>query len=154
SEKYPVKQLFFEILKGSLTKNLNGFTSPDKTTYIFSSMNDKEFDDLLDVYLSLVFNPAFYKDEKSFKVDGCHYKIEDKDAPLEYNVVVYNEMKGALSSPDTLLYYSILKSLYPDTNYAYEFGGNPSAIPSLTFEELKDFYDQYYHPSNSYIYLY
>ncbi|NLK44522.1 MAG: insulinase family protein [Tissierellia bacterium] len=154
SEKYPVKQLFFEILKGSLTKNINGFTSPDKTTYIFSSMNDKEFDDLMDIYLSLVFNPAFYKDEKSFKVDGWHYKIEDKDGPLEYNGVVYNEMKGSLSSPDTLLYYSILKSLYPDTNYAYEFGGNPSEIPDLTFEELKNFYDKYYHPSNSYIYLY
>ncbi|MBU5425222.1 insulinase family protein [Tissierella pigra] len=154
SEKYPVRNLFFEIVKGTLTKNLNGLTYPDRTTYPFSSMNDKEFNDLMDVYLSVVFKPAFYKDENFFKVDGWHYSIEDKDSPLQYNGVVYNEMKGSLSSPDAQLYYSIIQSLYPNTNYAYISGGNPPDIPSLTFQEVKDFYDKYYHPSNSYIYLY
>ncbi|CAK7078046.1 insulinase family protein [Tissierella sp.] len=154
SEKFPVRNLFFEIVKGTLTKNLNGLTYPDRTTYPFSSMNDKEFNDLLDVYLSVVFKPAFYKDEKFFKVDGWHYSIEDKNAPLQYNGVVYNEMKGALSSPDSQLHYSIMQNLYPDTNYTYLSGGNPPDIPSLTFQEVKDFYDKYYHPSNSYIYLY
>ena len=154
SEKYPVRNLFFEIVKGTLTKNLNGLTYPDRTTYPFSSMNDKEFNDLMDVYLSVVFEPAFYKDENFFKVDGWHYSIEDKNSPLQYNGVVYNEMRGALSSPDSQLSYSIMQSLYPDTNYAYLSGGNPPDIPSLTFQEVKDFYDKYYHPSNSYIYLY
>ncbi|OZV10626.1 hypothetical protein CIW83_19365, partial [Tissierella sp. P1] len=137
SEKFPVRNLFFEIVKGTLTKNLNGLTYPDRTTYPFSSMNDKEFNDLLDVYLSVVFKPAFYKDEKFFKVDGWHYSIEDKNAPLQYNGVVYNEMKGALSSPDSQLHYSIMQNLYPDTNYTYLSGGNPPDIPSLTFQEVK-----------------
>lgn len=154
SEKYPVRQLFFEIMKGSLTTFLNGMTYPDRTTYPFSSMNDTEFSNLMDVYLNVVFKPSFYKDEKFFKTDGWHYKIEDKDAPLEYNGVVYNEMKGALSSPDSQLYSYIMRSLYPDTNYRYISGGDPAEIPNLTFEELKDFYDKYYHPSNSYIYIY
>lgn len=154
SEKYPVRNLFFEIINGTLTKNLNGLTYPDRTTYPFSSMNNQEFNDLMDVYLNVVFKPNFYKNENFFKVDGWHYKIEDKNSPLEYNGVVYSEMKGALSSPDSQLYYSLMKSLYPDTNYAYISGGNPADIPSLTFKEVKDFYDKYYHPSNSYIYLY
>ncbi len=154
SEKYPVRQLFFEVSKGSLTTFLNGMTYPDRTTYPFSSMNDAEFSNLMDIYLNVVFKPSFYKDERFFKTDGWHHKIEDKDAPLEYNGVVYNEMKGALSSPDSQLYYYIMRSLYPDTNYKYISGGDPIEIPNLTFEELKEFYDKYYHPSNSYIYIY
>ncbi|GFN34342.1 insulinase family protein [Tepidimicrobium xylanilyticum] len=154
SEKYPVRQLFFEILKGSLTTFINGVTYPDRTSYPFSSMNDTEFSNLMDVYLNVVFKPSFYEDEKFFKTDGWHYKIEDKNSPLEYNGVVYNEMKGALSSPDSQLYYYIMKSLYPETNYKYMSGGDPAEIPNLTFEELKEFYDKYYHPSNCYIYIY
>ncbi|WP_236911134.1 insulinase family protein, partial [Clostridium sp. Cult1] len=111
SEKYPVRQLFFEIMKRSLTTFLNGMTYPDRTTYPFSSMNDTEFSNLMDVYLNVVFKPSFYKDEKFFKTDGWHYKIEDKDAPLEYNGVVYNEMKGALSSPDSQLYWIYVNTL-------------------------------------------
>lgn len=152
SEKYPVKQIFYEI--PNITRNFNASTYFDRTTYYFSSMNDKEFSNLMSVYLDLLFNPLFYNNENVFKNQGWHYKIENKDKPLEYNGIVYNEMKGRQYSSQDQHIYSVLKSLYPDTCYKYNSGGVPEEIPNLTFEELKEYYDEYYHPSNCYIFVY
>lgn len=154
SEKYPVKDPFIELAKGSLNTFLNAMTFPDKTIYPIASCNDKDFQNLMGVYMDAVFHPNIYKYEEIFKQEGWHYELEDADAPLTINGVVYNEMKGAFSSADDVLSRQILNSLFPDTCYANESGGDPECIPDLTYEAYLNFHRRYYHPSNSYIYLY
>ena len=154
SEKYPVKDPFIELAKGSLNTFLNAMTFPDKTIYPIASCNDKDFQNLMSVYMDAVFHPNIYKYEEIFKQEGWHYELEDADSPITINGVVYNEMKGAFSSADDVLSRQILNSLFPDTCYANESGGDPECIPDLTYEEYLNFHRRYYHPSNSYIYLY
>lgn len=154
SEKYPVKDPFIELAKGSLNTFLNAMTYPDKTVYPVASCNDKDFRNLMDVYLDAVFHPNIYREEKIFRQEGWHYELEDAEDELTINGVVYNEMKGAFSSPDDVLYREIMNSLYPHTSYAVESGGDPDVIPELTYEDFLAFHQRYYHPSNSYIYLY
>lgn len=154
SEKYPIKDPFIELAKGSLNTFLNAMTYPDKTVYPVASCNDKDFQNLMDVYLDAVFHPNIYREEKIFKQEGWHYELEDADGALTVNGVVYNEMKGAFSSPDDVLYREIMNSLYPHTSYGVESGGDPDVIPELTYGGFLDFHKKYYHPSNSYIYLY
>ena len=154
SEKFPVKDPFVELVKGSLNTFLNAMTYPDKTVYPVASCNDKDFQNLMDVYLDGVFHPSIYREPKIFKQEGWHYELPSEDAPLTVNGVVYNEMKGAFSSPDDVLSRQIMTSLFPDTTYANVSGGDPLHIPELTYEEYLDFHRRYYHPCNSYIYLY
>lgn len=154
SRKYPVKDPFIELAKGSLNTFLNAMTYPDKTMYPVASCNDKDFKNLMDVYLDAVFHPNIYHEEKIFKQEGWHYEMENLEDDLTINGVVYNEMKGAFSSPDDVLDREIMNSLYPDTCYGVESGGDPDVIPSLTYEQFLAFHSKYYHPSNSYIYLY
>lgn len=154
SREFPVKDPFVELAKGSLNTFLNAMTYPDKTVYPVASCNDKDFQNLMHVYLDAVFFPNIYKEEKIFRQEGWHYEMENVDAPLTYNGVVFNEMKGVFSSPDQLLERNIMHSLYPDTTYGVESGGDPGAIPDLSYEDYLDFHRRYYHPSNSYIYLY
>lgn len=154
SKKYPVKQLLKEVMENSITKDLNGLTTPDSTIYPFSTTNNKEFSNIMDIYLDMVFNPSFYTDENIFKEEGWHYHLDDSGNNLKYNGVVYNEMKGALSSPTGHIYRSICKSLYPNTIYSKNSGGDPKEITNLTFSELKNFHKNYYHPANSYTFLY
>lgn len=154
SGKYPVKDPFIELAKGSLNTFLNAMTYPDKTVYPVASCNDKDFRNLMDVYLDAVFHPNIYREEKIFRQEGWHYELENAEDELTINGVVYNEMKGAFSSPDDVLYREIMNSLYPHTSYAVESGGDPDVIPELTYEDFLAFHQRYYHPSNSYIYLY
>lgn len=154
SEKYPVKDPFIELAKGSLNTFLNAMTYPDKTVYPVASCNDKDFRNLVDVYLDAVFHPNIYKEEKIFKQEGWHYEMSSPEDDLTINGVVYNEMKGVYSSPDDLVEHLIMTSLYPDNTYRLESGGFPDDIPSLTYDNFLEFHKRYYHPSNSYIYLY
>lgn len=154
SEKYPVKDPFIELAKGSLNTFLNAMTFPDKTIYPVASCNDKDFQNLMSVYMDAVFHPNIYKYEEIFKQEGWHYELEDAGSPITINGVVYNEMKGAFSSADDVLSRQILNSLFPDTCYSNESGGDPECIPDLTYEAYLNFHRRYYHPSNSYIYLY
>lgn len=154
SKKFPVKDPFIELAKGSLNTFLNAMTYPDKTVYPVASCNDQDFKNLMDVYLDAVFNPNITKYEEIFKQEGWHYELTGKDDELKINGVVYNEMKGAYSSPDEVLSSQIYRSLFPDNTYSKDSGGNPEYIPKLTYEAYLDFYHKYYHPSNSYIYLY
>lgn len=154
SKKFPVKDPFIELAKGSLNTFLNAMTYPDKTVYPVASCNDQDFKNLMDVYLDAVFNPNITKYEEIFKQEGWHYELTGKDDGLKINGVVYNEMKGAYSSPDEVLSSQIYRSLFPDNTYSKDSGGNPEYIPKLTYEAYLDFYHKYYHPSNSYIYLY
>ena len=154
SKKFPVKDPFIELAKGSLNTFLNAMTYPDKTVYPVASCNDQDFKNLMDVYLDAVFNPSITKYEEIFKQEGWHYELTGKDDELKINGVVYNEMKGAYSSPDEVLSSQIYRSLFPDNTYSKDSGGNPEYIPKLTYEAYLDFYHKYYHPSNSYIYLY
>ena len=154
SRKYPVKDPFVELVKGSLNTFLNAMTYPDKTVYPVASCNDTDFQNLMDVYMDAVFYPNIYEHEEIFRQEGWHYEMEDKDSPLTLNGVVYNEMKGAFSSPEDVLSREILNSLYPHNAYRHESGGDPKVIPELSYEDFKDFHRRYYHPVNSYIYLY
>lgn len=154
SKKFPVKDPFIELAKGSLNTFLNAMTYPDKTVYPVASCNNQDFKNLMDVYLDAVFNPNITKYEEIFKQEGWHYELTGKDDELKINGVVYNEMKGAYSSPDEVLSSQIYRSLFPDNTYSKDSGGNPEYIPKLTYEAYLDFYHKYYHPSNSYIYLY
>ena len=154
SDKYPLKDPFIELAKGSLNTFLNAMTYPDKTIYPVASCNDKDFQNLMDVYLDAVFHPNIYHEEKIFRQEGWHYELEDAEDVLTINGVVYNEMTGAFSSPDDVLWREIMNSLYPHTAYAVESGGDPDVIPELTYENFLAFHKKYYHPSNSYIYLY
>lgn len=154
SDKFPVKDPFIELAKGSLNTFLNAMTFPDKTIYPVASCNEKDFQNLMDVYMDAVFHPNIYKEEKIFRQEGWHYEMESAEDELTINGVVYNEMKGAFSSPDDVLEREIMNSLYPNTSYAVESGGDPDVIPELTYEDFLAFHSRYYHPSNSYIYLY
>ena len=154
SEKYPLKDPFVELAKGSLNTFLNAMTYPDKTIYPLASTNDKDFRNLVDVYLNAVFYPNIYNEEKIFKQEGWSYRLDKETDPITYNGVVYNEMKGAFSAADDLLERYNFSSLFPDTPYGVESGGDPACIPDLTYEAFLDFHRTYYHPSNSYIYLY
>lgn len=153
SDRYPVKDPFSELVKGSLNTFLNAMTYPDKTMYPVASTNDKDFSNLMSVYMDAVFHPSILKSDKSFRQEGWHYEL-DEEGNLICNGVVYNEMKGAFSSADDVLNRYTQEALYPDTAYAYVSGGAPEYIPSLTYEDYLAFYKRYYHPSNSYIYLY
>ena len=154
SENFPVKDPFVELVKGSLNTFLNAMTYPDKTVYPIASCNDADFQNLMNVYLDAVFYPNIYKTDKIFKQEGWHYEMEDEESDLTINGVVYNEMKGAFSSADDVLTREIMNSLYPDITYGIESGGDPDIIPQLSYEEYLDFHRSYYHPSNSYIYMY
>ena len=152
SRKYPVKEPFIELAKSSLNTFLNAFTYPDKTCYPVASTNLKDFYNLVDVYLDAVLYPLI--PERTLQQEGWHYEIEHPEAPLTFKGVVFNEMKGALSSPDDLLGEVSQQSLYPDTPYGLNSGGDPAVIPDLTYAEFKAFHETYYHPSNAYIYFY
>nr|WP_308623803.1 insulinase family protein [uncultured Eisenbergiella sp.] len=154
SRDFPVKDPFIELAKGSLNTFLNAMTYPDKTVYPIASCNDKDFQNLMHVYLDAVFYPNIYNEPKIFEQEGWHYEMESPEDDLHINGVVYNEMKGAFSSPDDVLEREITNTLFPDTTYSNESGGDPEAIPDLTYEQFLDFHRKYYHPSNSYIYLY
>ncbi len=154
SRKYPSKDPFVELVKGSMNTFLNAMTYPDKTMFPVASCNDQDFRNLMDVYLDAVFYPNIYRNEKIFRQEGWSYQIEDRDDPVVINGVVYNEMKGAFSSPDDVLERKIMNSLFPDTTYGVESGGDPEHIPELTYEEFLNFHRKYYNPSNAYLYLY
>ena len=154
SKNFPVKDPFIELAKGSLNTFLNAMTYPDKTVYPVASCNDKDFQNLMHVYLDAVFYPNIYNHDMTFRQEGWHYEMENMDSDLTINGVVYNEMKGAFSSPDDVLEREILNSLFPDNAYSEESGGDPDHIPELTYEHYLDMHRTYYHPSNSYIYLY
>lgn len=154
SDKYPVKDPFVELVKGSLNTFLNAMTYPDKTVYPVASCNEKDFQNLMNVYLDAVLHPNIYKEEKIFMQEGWHYEMESADGPVTLNGVVYNEMKGAFSSPESVLDRYTRNVLFPDNCYHHESGGAPDVIPTLSYEEFLEFHRKYYHPSNSYIYLY
>lgn len=154
SAKFPVKDPFVELVKGSLNTFLNAMTYPDKTVYPVASCNDKDFQNLMDVYMDAVLHPNIYKEEKIFRQEGWHYEMESADSPITVNGVVYNEMKGAFSSPEGVLDRYTQNTLYPDTCYTHESGGAPEVIPELTYEDFLNFHRKFYHPSNSFIYLY
>lgn len=154
SEKFPAKDPFIELAKGSLNTFLNAMTFPDKTMYPVASCNTQDFKNLMHVYMDAVFYPNIYKREEIFKQEGWHYELENEDADLIYNGIVYSEMKGAFSSPEQVLGRVQMHALYPDTAYGVESGGDPDVIPELTYENYLDFHRRYYHPVNSYIYLY
>ena len=154
SKNFPLKDPFVELVKGSLNTFLNAMTYPDKTVYPVASCNDKDFQNLMHVYMDAVFYPNIYQHDEIFRQEGWNYNLESEEEALTYNGVVYNEMKGAFSSPEGVLDRVILNELFPDTCYANESGGDPEYIPNLTYEQFLDFHRKYYHPSNSYIYLY
>lgn len=154
SNKFPSKEPFVELLKGSLNTFLNAFTASDYTMYPVASMNDKDFNNLVAVYLDAVFFPNVYKYEQILMQEGWHYELDNPEAELSISGVVYNEMKGAYSSPFRKLYKELSASIFPETPYRYESGGDPDAIPQLTQKMFLDFHKKHYHPSNSYIYLY
>ncbi len=154
SDKYPIKDPFVELAKGSMNTFLNAMTYPDKTVYPIASTNDADFRNLMDVYMDACLHPNISKHPEIFYQEGWHYELKDESSPLTINGVVYNEMKGAFSSPDDVLSRTILNSLFPDTPYGFESGGDPEVIPKLTYEKFLIFHSMYYHPSNSWIYLY
>ena len=154
SKNFPVKSPFDVLSKGSLKTFLNAFTGKDVTLYPIASMNDKDYFNLMHVYLDAVFNPLLYSDPRIFKQEGWHRELADKDSPIVYKGVVYNEMKGAFSNPDRELYYHEYRYLFPDNGYGYSSGGYPEAIPTLSYEQYTDYHSRYYHPSNSHIFLY
>ena len=154
SEKYPVKDPFIELAKGSLNTFLNAMTFSDKTMYPVASVNEKDFHNLMDVYLDAVFNPNIYHEKKTFDQEGWHYELDDIEGQVEYKGVVYNEMKGVFSSPEQTLLRTIQAHVFSDHVYGVESGGDPIDIPQLTYEDFLDFHRNYYHPSNSYIFFY
>lgn len=154
SKNFPLKDPFVELIKGSLNTFLNAMTYPDKTVYPVASCNDKDFQNLMHIYMDAVFYPNIYQHEEIFWQEGWSYHLESAEDELTYNGVVYNEMKGAFSSPEGVLDRIVINSLFPDTCYGNESGGDPDYIPELTYEQFLDFHRKYYHPSNSYIYLY
>ena len=154
SEKFPLKDPFIELVKGSLNTFLNAMTYPDKTMYPVASTNDTDFRNLMHVYLDAVFRPNIYHEQNIFRQEGWHYEIEDENDPLTINGVVYNEMKGAYSTPESVLERETMRALFPDTAYGKDSGGDPDHIPELTYENYLQFHRRYYHPSNCYITLY
>lgn len=154
SKNYPVKDLLNQMGKQSMSTFLNAMTTNDSTLYPVSSKNDKDFQNLMSVYLDAVFYPNVLKDKRIFEQEGIRYELDSKDGELKYNGIVYNEMKGNYSAPDRILNKSIEQSLFPDTSYKFESGGLPEDMPTLTYEELVKTYNDNYNPANSYFYLY
>lgn len=154
SKNFQVKSPFDVLLKGSLSTFLNAFTSKDYTMYPVASINDKDYFNLMYVYLDAVFNPLIYNDIRILQQEGWHYELTAKEEPVIYTGVVYNEMKGAFSDPHRELWYQVFRHLFPDSPYGFESGGHPDAIPTLTYQDFIAFHQKYYHPGNSYIYLY
>ena len=154
SKKYPVKSPFLEMRKGSLSTFLNAMTFADKTMYPVASINDKDFKNLTDVYLDAVFNPLVLEKEEIFLQEGWRYEVDSETGALKYNGIVFNEMKGAYSSPDRVLINQIKTSLYPDNAYGLDSGGNPDYITDLDYDKFREYHQKHYHPSNSYFYLY
>lgn len=154
SRKFKTKEPFMDLIKSSLQTFLNAMTFPDKTIYPVSSRNEKDFYNLMDVYLDAVFHPAIYEEEKIFLQEGWHYELKDKEDDLKYNGVVYNEMKGVYSASENIVSDAMVFALHEGSSYGVDSGGDPKLIPSLSYEEFKDYHKKYYHPSNSYIYLY
>ena len=154
SKNFQVKSPFDVLLKGSLSTFLNAFTSKDYTMYPVASINDKDYFNLMYVYLDAVFNPLIYNDIRILQQEGWHYELTAKEEPVTYTGVVYNEMKGAFSDPHRELWYQVFRHLFPDSPYGFESGGHPDAIPTLTYQDFIAFHQKYYHPGNSYIYLY
>jgi presequence protease len=154
SKNFPVKSPFDVLNKGSLITFLNAFTGSDLTCYPFASINDKDYFNVMHVYLDAVFNPLILSDQRILKQEGWHYELDSLDGSPVYKGVVYNEMKGAFSSPTRELNYLVDKNLFPDNGYRFESGGYPAAIPSLTYEMFVKFHKKYYHPVNSHIMLY
>ncbi|MCD8382241.1 MAG: insulinase family protein [Clostridiales bacterium] len=153
SDKYPVKEPFVELLKSSLQTFLNAFTFPDKTCYPVCSRNDRDFLNLIDVYIDAVLHPLSVTDDHAFRQEGWHYELEEPQGELTVNGVVYNEMKGAYADPDTVLMREMNALLFPDNCYGYESGGYPDAIPTLTYESYRASHRRFYHPSNARIFL-
>ena len=145
SRKFPLKEPFVELVKGSLNTFLNAMTYPDKTMYPVASKNDKDFHNLMDVYLDAVFYPRVATDKEIVMQEGWHYELDNADDELTYKGVVYNEMKGVYSSPDSILETHMMADLFPDTTYGVDSGGNPDNIPDLTYEDFQGFYKKYYH---------
>ena len=154
SRKFPLKEPFVELVKGSLNTFLNAMTYPDKTMYPVASKNDKDFHNLMDVYLDAVLYPRVREDAEIVMQEGWHYELDRADDELTYKGVVFNEMKGVYSSPDSVLERQMMRELFPDTTYGVDSGGDPDHITDLTYEEFQEFYRVHYHPSNSYIFLY
>jgi Zn-dependent M16 (insulinase) family peptidase len=152
SRKYPLKDPFMELARGSLYTFLNALTYPDKTIYPVASVNDVDFLNLMDVYLDAVFFPLIFEREQSLMQEGWHYQLEDGE--LKYNGIVYNEMKGAYSDPYRLLFNVMEKGLYPEASYSFEAAGNPDFIPDVSFESFLEFHKKYYRPENALIYFY
>lgn len=152
SKKYRTREPFMDLVKGSLSTFLNAMTYPDKTIYPVASRNDKDFKNLTDVYLDAVFNPRVLEDEKIFSQEGWRYNLENEE--LTYKGVVYNEMKGAMSGFERQVLANIEKELFPNSTYGYNSGGDPYKIPELKYDDFLKYYADYYHPSNSYIFLY
>src|SRR3712207_5448128 len=146
SRKFPIKDPFVELAKGSLNTFLNAMTFSDKTIYPVASRNEKDFFNLMDVYLDAVFYPNIYKYPEILMQEGWHYELDNKDDEITYKGVVYNEMKGAFSSPEDILFRKIQETLFPDTTYGVESGGDPEVIPELTYEQFIDFHKKFYHP--------
>ncbi len=153
SQNYPVKEPFLDLLKGSMNTFLNAFTFPDKTMYPVSSRNEQDFINLTGVYLDAVFCPAIYSNRHIFEQEGWHYQLEDKDGTPSYNGVVFNEMKGCYSSVENVIDTELCAMLYPDSCYRFSSGGDPKAIPDLTYEQFIETHEEFYHPSNSRTYL-
>ena len=153
SERFPTKEPFVDLLKGSLQTFLNAFTADDRTMYPVASRNDKDFRNLMTVYLDAVFFPKVRTVPEILMQEGWHYEV-DEEGNLTYNGIVYSEMKGVYSSPQSVLYRTIQQAMYPDSTYVHDSGGNPDYIPDLTQEQFVAFHEKYYHPSNSLIYLY
>ena len=152
SAKYPLKEPFVQLVKGSLKTFLNAMTYPDRTVYPVASQNVQDLYNLMDVYLDAVFHPLITPEH--LMQEGWHYELEDADAPLTYKGVVFNEMKGVYSSPDSLLYRASQQATFPDNAYGFDSGGDPQVIPQLTYEQFTEFHARYYHPGNALIYCY
>jgi len=154
SRKYPIKDPFIELAKGSLNTFLNAITYSDKTMYPVASINDKDFHNLVDVYMDAVFFPDIYNNKLTFEQEGWHYELLEQEGEVSYKGVVYNEMKGVFSSPEQILYRKIQQEMFENHPYSYESGGDPMAITDLSYENFLDFHTKYYHPSNSFIFYY
>jgi presequence protease len=152
SQKYPLREPFVQLIKGSLKTFLNAMTSADRTMYPVASTNLQDFYNLVEVYLDAVFHPLITP--YHLYQEGWYYELDGPDAPLRYKGVVFNEMKGVYSSPDSLLFRTSLQSLFPDNAYGLDSGGDPKVIPQLTYEQFKTFHSTFYHPSNAMIYFY
>ena len=154
SRKFPVKEPFVDLLRGSLQNFLNAFTYPDRTCYPVASTNTKDFYNLINVYLDAVLHPRAIQDPRVLQQEGWHYELEKPEEPLTYKGVVYNEMKGVYSSPDSLMGRAAQQALFPDNTYGVDSGGDPLIIPKLTFDQFKSFHANYYHPGNARVYFY